>query len=161
MNINLNTIPEEGLQLDTDVSFSKDFYQNTTIHDIKKCHVKGQIQYDYENHLVIKLHAEGIFLLNDALTLEEIEYPFTCEIDDKIENLSDFCGEIYEKGQNTLDILEILWENIVLEIPISATKAQDSDLNLKGEGWSFENGKKQEIDPRFEKLQKLLDEGKE
>ena len=161
MEINLSTIPEEGLEIDSNVVLSPDFYKDASIHSIEDCHVEGLIKYDYENNLVLALTVKGTFLLDDAITLEEIKYPFTCEIDEKIENLSEFCGEFYEKSKNTLDIREILWENIVLEIPISATIAKESDLSLKGDGWRLTNGKEQEIDPRFAKLQELLDEGKE
>ena len=161
MILNLNTIPIEGLEVNADVSFSKDFYEKSTINAIKSCHVVGNVHFDYENNFVLDLKVKGIFLLNDAITLEEIEYPFECEIEEKIENLEEFCGHFYEKSKNTLDIREILWENIVLEIPISVTNARESDLTLKGEGWSLANGKEQEIDPRFEKLRELLDEGKE
>ena len=161
MNVNLSTIPKEGLEIDENVDLTKEFYENTDIKAIKNLHVKGIIKYDYENNLELDLSVKGLFLLNDAVTLDEIEYPFTCEINEKIANISEFCGDFYEKSKNTLDIREILWENIVLEIPISVTFAKESDLNLKGNGWELASEKKQEMDSRFEKLQKLLDEGKE
>ena len=53
-----------------------------------------------------------------------------------------------------LDIMELLWQNIVLEVPIRYTKS-DAD-NLKGDNWEVLNAeeKQEEIDPR---MQKLLD----
>ena len=119
------------------------------------------MNYDYENNLVLALEVEGTFLLADAITLEEIDYPFSCEIEEKIENVEETCGSFYEKNKNTLDISEILWENIVLEIPISATIAKVEDLNLQGSGWELAKNDKDKIDPRLEKLTELLDEGKE
>ena len=72
-----------------------------------------------------------------------------------------YCGNFYEKSKNSLDISEILWENIVLEIPISITNHKSEDLLLKGNGWELVNENKEEIDPRLAKLKELLDEGKE
>ena len=57
--------------------------------------------------------------------------------------------------------MAILWENIVLEVPISLTKTHDA--NLSGEGWQLGENKNNEdnIDPRLAKLAQILDERKE
>ena len=65
--------------------------------------------------------------------------------------------DCYEKMQNTLDLKQLLWQNIVLEVPISYTL--NNDANLKGNGWELINDKnivKDEIDPRLKKLEDLL-----
>ena len=51
-----------------------------------------------------------------------------------------------------LDIMELLWQNIVLEVPIRYTKS-DAD-NLKGDNWKVlsDSSRDQEIDPRMQKL---------
>ena len=100
-------------------------------------------------------------VLNDAITLEPIDYSFTCDIDEKIMDIVNYCGEFYEKSKNILDISEILWENIVLEIPISITNVDSKNLRMQGEGWELKNNKSNEIDPRLAKLTELYGEGKE
>ncbi len=161
MNINLSRIPESGLNIDEEVTLKKEFYEKTEIEEIRNLHVSGRIHYDYEGYLNLNLDVQGIFILADALTLEPIEYSFTSKIDGKIENIEEYCGNFYEKSKNSLDISEILWENIVLEIPISITNHKSEDLLLKGNGWELVNENKEEIDPRLAKLKELLDEGKE
>lgn len=161
MFINLSKIPSSGLEIDEVVVLPKELYENANILEIKDLHIKGKMNYDYENNLVLALDAKGTFLLEDAITLEAIDYPFSCEIEEKIENIEETCGSFYEKSKNTLDISEILWENIVLEIPISVTIAKVEDLNLQGSGWELAKNDKDKIDPRLEKLTELLDEGKE
>ena len=65
-----------------------------------------------------------------------------------------------ENSQNTLDILSILWENIVLEIPISYTESDE--LNLKEEGYQVNGNESGEnVDPRLAPLLELLDKEKE
>ncbi len=161
MIIELNKIPNTGLVVDKNIYLEKEFYKNANILEINKLHLSGIINFDYENNLLLNLEVNGVFLLEDALTLDPIEYPFSCTIDEKIENLEDYCGNFYEKKKNTLDINEILWENIVLEIPIRATHTNLSELNLQGTGWKMAQDEKEKIDPRLAKLTELLDKGKE
>ena len=67
-------------------------------------------------------------------------------------------AKYFEKNQNILDIIEFLWENIVLEVPISYTNA--SGTHLSGQGWEL-NSKNEDdgLDPRFEKLNELFKGG--
>ena len=67
--------------------------------------------------------------IQDSITLEEVIYPFSIEIDDK---LSDFI----ENNENSLDINEILWQNIVLEVPLRFTIVEDYS-KIKGDGWKL------------------------
>ena len=62
----------------------------------------------------------------DSISLEEIFYPFDFIIDDEI---TDFI----QNDQNNLDIMEFLWQNIVLEVPIRYTLC-DAE-KLKGDNW--------------------------
>ncbi len=161
MIIELNKILNTGLDVKEDVVLSKELYENADILDIKKLHIEGNIHYDYENNLCLDLVVDGIFLLQDSMTLEPIDYPFSTQIDEKIEDIAISCGNFYEKSKNALDISEILWENIVLEIPIRATQANREDLNLKGSGWELAQEEKEKIDARLTKLTELLEEGRE
>lgn len=161
MNINLNKIPSDGLFISQDVTLDKSLYENADIIDVKQLHIEGNINYDYENNLVINLDVNGCFLLEDAISLEAIDYPFSCVIEEKIANLNEYCGNFFEKSKNTLDISEILWENIVLEIPISATNVDAEELSLSGDGWELKNENEEKIDPRLAKLTELFKDGKE
>ncbi len=161
MKINLSNIPTNGLVISENVILDKSLYENADVLDIKDLAIDGLINYDYENNLVIDLKAEGKFILNDAITLDPIDYPFTCQIEEKIEDVEACCGNFFEKSKNILDISEILWENIVLEIPISATKGDSNHLPLQGNGWELKNSDEKKIDPRLAKLTELLEEGKE
>ena len=161
MIIALNKIPANGLEIDQEITLEQEFYKNANLLDLKDLHIMGNVNYDYENNLCLELKVQGVFVLEDAITLDPIDYPFVCDIEEKIENLEECCGNFYEKSKNTLDISEILWENIVLEIPISVSNSSSEDLTLQGEGWELMNENTKKIDPRLEKLKELLEEGKE
>ncbi len=161
MKIELLKIPDEGLFIDTDIILAKDLYKKSSINGLQNVHLKGIVKYDYESNLCLDLDVTGEFLLSDSITLDEITYPFNFKLEEKVEDFSTFSKEFYEKSQNTLDISEILWENIVLEIPISATKENSDKLSLKGEGWELVNKNRDKIDPRWSKLNELFVDGKE
>jgi len=162
MQIDLNRIKiNDRITFNQDFDIDSNIYQNDNIKGLKNLHVEGYIHYNSAEILEIKLNLAGIMLLTDSVTLDIIENPFNIEIDEEYSLNDEYFKEYYEKEQNILDIMAILWENIVLEVPISLTHAKD--LEISGDGWSMgciEN-KEDNIDPRLAKLAELLDERKE
>ena len=58
--------------------------------------------------------------------------------------------------------MDILWQNIVLEVPISFRKDPNQKISMSGEGWELVDEEKKVVDPRLAPLLGLLDkEGKE
>ena len=145
MQIELNNLEiNDKFEYNQKIEFDKSIYHNKEIKDIKEAYLKGYIYYNSAEILEINLNVEGIMVLRDSITLEPIEY----------------FKEYYEKEQNILDIMAILWENIVLEVPMHLTNTKDAKLS--GDGWSLGSNKNdEEIDPRLAKLTELLDERKE
>ncbi len=138
MKIYLNQIPKEGMDIDKDIVLAKEIYEKTDIKDFASLRFKGCIFYDNFGTFSIEGKVLGKFILEDARTLDNIEYPFSCQICEKITNLEEIDEKFYEKSKNRLDISEILWENIVLEVPIKATLGS-SNLLQKGNGWELKD----------------------
>lgn len=150
-----------NLELDTDITFDSNLYKNDQIKRIDSAHVKGYIHLNEVDILEIHLELKGNMILSDSVTLEDICYPYIIHIEEEYSINDPYFEEYYKKNQNILDIMAILWENIVLEVPIRFTKTNDALLS--GNGWrmgSNEN-KNDNIDPRLAKLAQILDEGKE
>lgn len=153
--INLNLLPVE---LDEDINFPPEYYASTSIKRLENFHVKGNIKYNLSDEVAINLHVTGDMILIDAITLEEVKYPIDLNINEILDDLAEENGQYFEKNKNILDKLEFLWENIVLEVPISFTKA--SGKNLKGDGWELnKDSDEEEIDPRLAKLNDLFKGG--
>ncbi|MCR5787530.1 MAG: DUF177 domain-containing protein, partial [Bacilli bacterium] len=118
------------------------------------------IFYNISDEIELDLNVKGVMILEDSITLDEIEYPYEFNLNEIINENNEEIKEYYQKSKNTLDIMPILWQNIVLEVPISITK--EKDAHLSGEGWELINEEnKENIDPRLAELSKLLEEGKE
>ena len=94
--------------------------------------------------------------------LEEVEKNniIFCDTDTALKKYPELFKEYFNNLQNRLDISEILWQNIVLEVPIRI-RQDDTDITLEGEGWQLNKKSEEEIDPRLAKLQELLDQRKE
>ena len=161
MELNLVSLSNSGvINYDEDFKIDPSLYSDAHILDLKNLHVTGSIHLNSLSMLVVDLTVTGIMVLPDSVTTEPIDYPFTCKIDEEFDINDENFLEYYQKSQNILDIMKILWENIVLEVPMRFTKTEDA--HLSGDGWSLgEDKNKDNIDPRFAKLAELLDNGKE
>ena len=77
----------------------------------------------------MKPTASGEMILEDSISLDEISYPFSVKIEEKVDENS-------KKISNTIDIMDILWQNIVLEVPLQLTEVEDL-TKYQGEGWKL------------------------
>jgi uncharacterized protein len=56
--------------------------------------------------------------------------------------------------------MPIIWQNIVVEIPMRVISPNLSNVKLEGDGWKLltEDEENDELDPRLDKLRDLLDD---
>lgn len=155
MQINLSVLNyKERIDISQNIEFPENYFTSSDIKDLKDVSVNG---FFYQNDLdeyMANIEVSGNMILIDAVTLDLVPYHFSFSFDD---NIPENC--INE--QNMLDILEFLWQNIVLEMPIRYTKS-DAD-NLKGDNWQVisDNNIEDEIDPRMQKLYDYYNKGGE
>ena len=159
-HMDLNKLAINEIELNEDVTIPKDYYSKTDIVSLPTFSIFLKISKDNNQDYHLLINTSIKMILKDAVTLEEIEYPFTLSIDEKINEDNEMLENFIEKKQNTLDIIGVLWENIVLEIPISY-----STSNLENEyhdGWELVGeSKKEQIDPRLAPLLELYNDEKE
>ncbi len=122
------------LNIDDDIVFPEEYYDRHFIRNTKNLHIKGNIAINIQDEIVISATIDGVLVLECAITLEDVDYPINMEIEENIGNFEDF----YNKNKNSLDILPIIWENIVSEVPIKVVKEGLDHISLSGDGWKFE-----------------------
>lgn len=116
-------------------SIPKEYFENTDVIALNEIKVEGKIYQGIseddpeETTEYIKCKITGEMTVADSISLEPVEYPFSIEYDDIIE-------ENCKKSENILDIFQFLWENIVLEIPLQFTKVKDLS-KFHGDGWKL------------------------
>ena len=142
--------------IDINYDLIKDDNLDKRIYELKDTKVIGKIYINNVNETMLDCNVSGSMMIEDSISLEIVPYEFSIDIEENIEKITENYEDCYDKVKNTLDLKQILWQNIVLEVPISFTKVKDAIL--KGNGWELLNEEKSvdEIDPRLKKLEDLL-----
>ena len=116
------------IDINGEVNIPSGLLEGTSIRKLKSVYFNGYIDsLDDESYELVGT-LEGTMVIPDDITLEDYTYNFTSEVEEKIEE-SDI------NLQKTLDITEILWQNILVEIPLKAVNEKNKNLSLKGDGW--------------------------
>ena len=111
------------IQINDKVDLSKYISSDFRIIDIKDVLVDGNITIDEENELILKARITGIMILKDDITLEPVDYKLDTMIE---ENIND--------NQFIIDITDIIWQSVLVEIPSKVRKTNE-DIEINGDGW--------------------------
>ena len=153
--IRLKNNVEKAIEIDNDISFDEFDFSGTDLIDLRNVHVNGSLTKDSMDDICLYLSVSGVMILPCAITLEEVPYNFSFVIDDKLENILEELKND-KKVENTIDILPIIWENILMEIPMRVVSPNAKLDKLSGDGWQFVTGEVKNVNPELEKLKDLL-----
>ena len=148
----LNSNIDSSVPVNINYEFSKDEMKGTELISCN-CDIVGEIYKSITDELAVNLNIKGTMVLPCAVTLKPVEYPFNIEIDDEISEKLDNFDKNYK---NTIDILPIIWENILMEIPMRVVSPNAKPEKLKGDGWQFVTEPRDNVNPELEKLKELL-----
>lgn len=146
---------ESSLDIDELIVFDEEILKTTEIKRLEDVKAKGKVS-RLENEVYhLTLNITGKMILLCARSLEEVEYPINISIDKNIEEgiNTEEKQVIYQNG---LDIFSIIWENIVLEVPLRVIK-EDATYLQEGDGWSLVMDNKIKNDSPFSELKEMLD----
>ena len=121
-------INNKKIIIDNDVVISEELLSSSTIRRLENVHFSGTLSRLIDDTYELSGVLKGTMILPDDITLEDYEYNFTSEIEEKIE-------ETRINYQKTIDITEDLWQNILVEIPLKCVNDKNKDLTLEGDGW--------------------------
>src|SRR5574344_1535836 len=122
MFVDLNNITEKEIIINQEVIFNQKDYQKTSIKGLKNVFVKGKIYYSETGEVIFEGSVKGIMSLQDANDGTLIDYPFKSDINEIIMENEKIAPILRTNEQNSLDLKEVLWQNIVLEVPIRVSK---------------------------------------
>lgn len=119
------------------ITLDKSIYENTDIRELSPLDVSINIHrfndFEYNMDLIIK----GTMILPCSITLKDVIYPFEIKTEVKLTNNTENDEEYVKIIQNNIDIIPIIWQNIVLEIPLKVTSEDISDSIQSGDGWKL------------------------
>ena len=154
MNIDitrLNSNIDSNILVDINYEFNKDELKGTDLISCK-CNIKGEIFKSITEELAVNLNVEGLMILPCSVTLKPVEYPFNIEINGEIGEILDNFDKNYK---NTIDIFPIIWENILMEIPMRVVSDEAKDYKIEGEGWKLVT--EEEHSSPFDELKDLFE----
>ena len=120
-----------SVDVDGTITFPEERLKSAGIIRLEDVSVHGKAIINYEDEIELDLDLTGKMYLPCAISLEEVEVPFATKIEEII-------GENNINNNFYLDLSDILWENIVLEIPIKVVKEGVHLETSSGKGWSVE-----------------------
>ena len=137
MNIDLTRLRnkiDSILDIDFNYSFSEEELKNTDIKKLDNVKVKGYIRRNSLDEFEININIIGTMILTCAITLKDVNYDFNIEINDILDRIFE---ENDKKIQNTIDIFPIIWENILLEVPMKVVSEDATLEKTEGDGWKL------------------------
>lgn len=156
MNIDLTKMiyqNEYKVPIDKEIVIPDELLKTTEIRKISPVIVSGFI-YNNEEEYELDINIKGVMVLGCARTLKDVDYEFNIDINEVIGENNDNSLEI---NQNSLDIFPIVWQNILVDVPLRVLAPDAKEESLEGDGWRLitEAEQKEKIDPRLEALSKF------
>ena len=145
------------LEVNEDIIIEKEMLEKAKIIDLKDTSVNGYITKDNDSDYYLDLSLRGTLVLPCSITLKPVDYDFATEIAGSYNEMMSEIGENSKINENSLDILPIIWQNILMEIPIKVTGPEATDLKLSGDGWKLVTEESEHTTKNaFDKLKDLL-----
>lgn len=121
-------INKDKIKIDGNVIIPEELLSSSSIRRLDNIRFLGSLNKLVDDTYELSGTISGTMIVPDDITLEDYEYNFTSEIEEKIE-------ETRINLQKSIDITEDLWQNILVEIPLKAVNEKNKDLTLEGDGW--------------------------
>lgn len=128
---------EKAVTIDKLYSFYESYLEAGHIEKLDNVKIIGTIiKEDYDDYY-LDLEVSGVATMLCAITLKPIDYPFSTKINGSFIELSKEIVQNLRKSYNTIDILPIIWENILVEIPYRVVSDDFTDIKTSGNGWKI------------------------
>lgn len=147
MNIDITELingNSDNIEINDIINFDKELCERIGIINLDDVSLNGSIYIDSADLYHIDIDVNGVMVLPCSITLKPVDYKFSFKINEEYEEteLSNMTND--KNFKNTIDILPIIWENIVLEIPLKVLSSDAYDTKLEGDGWKLITDSNQE-----------------
>ena len=119
MHIDINKILNYSLDeilFEDQITIDSSYLKTTEIRKLSDVKIDGIIKREVDDVISLNLSIDGVMILPCSISLEDVTYPFHIEVYEVIDE--EINGEYLKIDKNSIDILPLIWQNIVLEIPI-------------------------------------------
>ena len=140
MNIDITELingSKNKIEVNDVISFDKEIFKNTDIIKLDNISLNGSIHVDNANIYHIDIDVNGIMVLPCSITLKPVDYKFSCKVEEEYDETELSNMKNNKNLKNSIDILPIIWENIILEIPLKVLSSDAYNTKLVGDGWKL------------------------
>lgn len=127
----------DELEYHNSIILDEALYKDTDIRRLSPIDVDIIIARSSDSSYNMDLRIKGTMVLPCSLTLKDVYYPFDIKTEVKVSNDDENYDEYVKINQNNIDIIPIIWQNILLEIPLRVESEDVSDSIVSGEGWKL------------------------
>ena len=85
--------------------------------------------------LQILLNIKCELTLICSVSLKDVKMPVDIDVNEYISQMDENIEENNKIINNTIDLIPIIWQNIILEVPLKVISDEASRENLSGDGW--------------------------
>lgn len=159
MNFDLTRLKnkiEDEIIIDTVYRFEEEQLSGTEIISPLNLTVTGNITRDVLDGYTLNIEIKGEAMLPCSITLKPVSVPLDIHVTGNLDELLEEMNKNHKKIENSIDILPIIWENVLMEIPMKVTSPDAYFEKKEGKGWKFVTGSEQNSNPALEKLKDLL-----
>jgi uncharacterized protein len=125
----------DEVSFDKKITIDESYLKTTEIRHLSELNVVGRIKREVEEIISLEIFVEGEMILPCSVSLVDVPYPFNLTMYEVID--SEINGEYLKIEKNSIDILPLIWQNIVLEIPLKVLSPDLDRSSIKGEGWKL------------------------
>jgi len=159
MNFDLTRVKnkiEKKIEINDVYEIDSSLTSSTDLLEPLKINLHGKITRDVLEGFLLDVEVTGTMVLPCSITLKPVSIPLHIHIVGNLDELMEEIDENHKKIENSIDILPIIWENILMEIPMKVTSPDAYSVVSEGEGWKFVTNKMDTKNPALEKLKDLL-----
>ena len=152
-----------SIAIDNDINIDKSYLEGSDVKDISTIHVTGDIR-PFNDNFEVNLNIKCTLVLIGSISLNDVNYDIDIEISEIIGENSVKFEENNKIINNSIDLIPIIWQNIILEVPLKVIDPNFEAKNINGDGWRFvteEKDIKSENSQFKEKLEQFLSEQRE
>ena len=145
-----------NIDIDETYKFKEEELKTLEISSLDDLKIEGSISLNALKEVYLDLTLTGTMVIPCAVTLKPVNYPFNINIEGTIEEIDGNLEKKCQKSQNILDIFPIIWENVLMEVPMRVLSEDAYNYKIAGDGWSFNNDDQTEGNSELSKLKDLL-----
>lgn len=140
MNIDLTRLLNsyvDEVNFENIIEFDEEYLKNTDIRKISAIEICGSIKKTMDEVYSLYINVVGNMVLPCSISLEDVNIPININVSEILTDNPDLDEEYLKINGKSIDIKPIIWQNILMEIPIKVIKEGLNRNNFNGNGWKL------------------------